>query len=122
MHANRPDVTDEELGIRAYRIKQAKAVERAMQLVRHGLADQWSSLTEEEIEELEWVLGEVWSFVTRQEWDELPFGHLGIRDIIKMLTLGSQMRRHVRPGSDVLREITAIIEEYKAQAEADAQL
>lgn len=105
----RQEVNDEDLGIRAFQVKRAKAVERATQLVRHGLGASWKELTEEEIEELEWVLGELWSYVSRQSWDELHFGLLTMRDIIKMLTLGSQLRRHARGSIEILREVEAII-------------
>jgi len=109
MYDRHPDVNDEDLGIRAFQIKRAKAVERAVQLVRHGLGPQWSELTAEEIEELEWLLGELWAYVARAHWDDLHFGRLTMRDIIKLLTLGSQMRRHARGNVDILHDIDAII-------------
>lgn len=103
------DVNEEELGIRAFQIKRAKAVERAVQLIRHALGAQWSDLTGDEIEELEWVLGELWAYVARPDWDGLRFGHLTMRDIIKILTFGSQMRRHARNNIEVLKDIHAVI-------------
>lgn len=105
----RPDVNDEDLGIRAFKVKRAKAVERAVQLIRHGLGPSWTEFTEDEIEELEWLLGELWAYVARAEWDELHFGLLSITDIIKMLTFGSQLRRHSRGSIEILRDVEAII-------------
>ncbi|NTU72181.1 MAG: hypothetical protein HGB10_10245 [Coriobacteriia bacterium] len=110
---DKPDHTDEDLGIRAFQVKRAKAVERAIQLVRHGLGESWKELTEEEIEELEWVLGELWSYVSRNDWDELHFGVLTMRDVIKMLTLSSQLRRHARGSIEILREVDEIIKAVK---------
>ena len=109
MYDKHPDVTDEDLGIRAFQIKRAKAVERAIQLIRHGLGQAWKDLTSEEIDELEWVLGELWSYVARAHWDDLRFGQVTTRDVIKMLTLGSQMRRHARNNIEILREVDAIV-------------
>lgn len=109
MYEQHPDVTDEDLGIRAFQIKKSKAVERAIQLIRHGLDQSWAELTGEEIEELEWALGELWSYVARAHWDDLHFGHLTLRDVIKILTLGSQMRRHARNNIEILREIDVIV-------------
>jgi ribosomal protein S13 len=109
MYDKHPDVTDEDLGIRAFQIKKAKAVERAIQLIRHGLGETWSELTAEEIEELEWVLGELWAYVARAHWDELHFGHVTLRDVIKILTIGSQLRRHARNNIELLREVDAIV-------------
>ena len=110
MYDKHPDVTDEDLGIRAFQIKKAKAVERAIQLVRHNLGKGWTDLTADEIEEFEWVLGEVWAYVARAHWEELRFGQLTLRDVIKILTLGSQLRRHARDNVDILREVDAIIQ------------
>jgi len=109
MYDKHPDVNDEDLGIRAFQIKRAKAVERAIQLIRHGLGTSWAELTAEEIEELEWVLGELWAYVARAHWDDLLFGHVTVRDVVKMLTLGSQMRRHARNNIEILREVDAIV-------------
>ncbi len=109
MYDKNRDVTDEDIGIRAFHIKKAKAVERAIERIRHGLGPSWSDLTEEEIEELEWVLGELWAYLARAQWDELNFGHLGLSAIIRILTLGSQMRRHARPSIEVLRDVEAIV-------------
>ena len=109
MYDKHPDVSDEDLGIRAFQIKRAKAVERAIQLIRHGMGSQWSELTAEEIEEFEWVLGELWSYVARSHWDELRFGQVTTREVIKILTLGSQMRRHARNNIEILREIDLIV-------------
>ena len=109
MCSKQRDVSDEDLGIRAFQIKKAKAVERAVQLIRHGLGQSWSELTAEEIEELEWVLGELWAYVARADWDSLHFGRLTLRDIIKILTLGSQLRRHARGDIEILHEVQAVI-------------
>ncbi len=110
MNSERPDVSEEELGVRAFKLQRAKAVERAVQHIRHSLGAGWSELTTEEIEELEWVLGEVWSYVARHDWSDMHFGRLTMRDVIKILTLGSQLRRHARGDVEILREVRAIID------------
>jgi len=109
MYDRHPDVTDEDLGIRAFKIRRQKAVERAIELLRHGLGKSWSELTSEEIEELEWVLGELWAYVARTHWEDMRFGHLTLRDVVKILTLGSQMRRHARNSIEILREVDDIV-------------
>ena len=103
------DVHDEDLGIRAFQIKRGKAVERAIQLIRHGLGAQWSELTAEEIEELEWILGELWAYLAHTVWDDLHFGRLGMRDVVKVLMFGSQLRRHARGSIEILKDVEALI-------------
>lgn len=105
----RPEVNDEDLGIRAFKLKRAKAVERAVQLIRHGLGASWSEFQENEIEELEWILGELWAYLAHTVWDELHFGLLSVTDIIKLLTFGSQLRRHSRGAIEILRDVEAVV-------------
>ncbi len=112
------DVSDEDLGIRAFKLKRAKAVERAVERLRHGLSESWKDLTNDEIEELEWVLGELWAYAARSDWDELHFGRLTMSDVIRILTLGSQLRRHSRPSVEVLREIEAVVRAEGASSTA----
>ena len=109
MYDRHPDVSDEEIGIRAFKVKRAKAVERAVQRLRHGMGASWQDLNDSEIEELEWVLGELWSYVHRNEWEELPFGRLGMGDVIRLLTLGSELRRHARPSTEILRDMDGVV-------------
>jgi hypothetical protein len=109
MMSERTDAHDEEIGIRAFQVKRAKAVERAVQLTRHGLGPLWKDLTTEEIEELEWVFGELWAYLAHSVWDELHFGRLTMRDVVKILMLGSQLRRHARASIEILHDVQAII-------------
>lgn len=110
MYQRQPRVSDEDIGIRAFKVKRAKAVERAIERLRHGLDTAWKDLTEEEIEELEWILGELWAYVSRPEWDAMRFGHMSMGDVVRMLTFGSQLRRHARPSTEILSDVHAIVE------------
>jgi len=121
MYDRHPDITDEEVGIRAFQIKRAKAVERAVERLRHSLGPQWKDLRSDEIEELEWIFGELWAYIARAEWDELHFGNLTMSDVIRILTLGSQMRRHARPSIEILQDVEVIVrKEEVAEEESEA--
>ncbi len=109
MCPQRPDVSDEDIGMRAFQIRKAKAVERAADYMRQGLKGQWSSLTSHEIEELEWTLGELWAYVARAEWDDLRFGRLSLADLREVIGLGRELRAHRRDAVTVLGEIGAIV-------------
>jgi len=107
--SKRPDVSDEDIGIRTVKIRQARAVEREIQRIRHGLGAEWSSFTEREIEELEWILGEMWSYVSHAEWDDLHFGRLSSGEVVKLLGYGSELRRHSRGAVEVLTDAAALV-------------
>jgi hypothetical protein len=113
MYDRRPDVSDEDLGIRAFHIKRAKAVERAIERLRHGLGPMWSELSDSEIEEIEWVLGELWTHMVRAEWEELAFGRLTMGDLVRIMSLGSELRRHARPSTDILRDVEEVVKSHQ---------
>ncbi len=108
MSMNR-DVTDEDIGMRAFQLRKAKAVERAVERLRYALKQDWPSLTSHEVEELEWVLGELWAYVARNEWDDLRFGRVSMADLHKILGLGRELRQHSRNAVEVLKEIDTLI-------------
>ena len=43
----RPEVTDEEIGIRTFQMRKARAVERAVERIRQGLKDEWAKQQDE---------------------------------------------------------------------------
>ncbi len=104
-----PDVTDEDIGMRAFQIRKAKAVERAIERLRRALAGEWASFTNAEIEELEWVLGEVWAYVSRDQWDKLHFGKLTVHDSRVILGYGRELRKHSRNAVDILKDVGDLV-------------
>jgi hypothetical protein len=107
--ANRPDVTDEDIGMRAFQLKKAQAVERATERLRAGLKGDWANLTTHEIEELEWVLGELWAYVARSEWTDLHFGKLTMHDVRTILRYGRELRKHSRNAVDILNDVAEVV-------------
>ncbi len=106
---NRPDVTDEDLGMRTFHLRKAKAVERAMDRLRQGLKAEWPQLNNSDIEELEWILGELWAYIARAQWDDLRFGHLAMHDLRNILLLGRELRKHSRNAVDILNDVAQVV-------------
>lgn len=106
---NRPDVTDEDIGMRTFQLKKTRAVERATERMRTGLKGEWANLTTQEIEELEWILGELWAYVARAEWMDLHFGKLTMHDVRTILKYGRELRKHSRNAVDVLTDVDAVV-------------
>ena len=109
MSTQRPDVSDEDIGMRTFQIRKARAVERAADRLRHGLGPEWSSFTEREIEELEWLLGEIWAYVSRSDWDDLHFGKITSGDVIKLLGFATELRKHSRDTVAILNDSAAVV-------------
>ena len=107
--SRRPDITDEEIGMRTFQLRKEKAEERALEKIRHGLGKNWASLTVPEIDVLGWVLGEVWAYVARREWDHLSFSSLDIEKVKKIIEIGSEIVNHKKVGTAGLEEIHVLI-------------
>jgi hypothetical protein len=114
MYDRQRDLSDEDIGIRAFKTKKAKAAERAVERIRRAQGDSWSSFTAEEIEELEWILGELWAYIAREDWDDLRFGRLSLQEVIRLLTYGSQLRRYARNSIDILRDVEGVVRKEDA--------
>ena len=109
----KPDITDEEIGMNAFRLKKAKAVERSIERVRQGLGKDWSTLSMAEYDLLKWALGEVWAYVARAKWDRIAFSSLTMVTVKKILDISQQIIKHEKPGTSGLEEIYDILEQLR---------
>jgi hypothetical protein len=111
MNNQRPDVTDEEIGMRTFQIRKAQAVERATERLRQGLGTEWAKFTGPEIEAIGYVLGELWAYIAHSEWDDLKFSTLSVTDTRRILNFARELVNHNRNSVDVLRDVHALIVE-----------
>jgi hypothetical protein len=105
----RPDVSDEEIGMRTFQIRKAQAVERAVERLRQGLGSEWAKFTAPEIEAVQYILGELWAYIAHTEWDDLKFSTLGITDVRRMLNFARELVNHRRNSVDVLVDLHELI-------------
>jgi hypothetical protein len=89
----RDHATDEEVGIRANLTAKDRAVQRATELMRHVLADEWAGLSDDDIELVGWALGELWAASPHGRWEKLRFGHVSADDFRRMLSLAKRLRQ-----------------------------
>jgi len=109
MDRNRPDVSDEEIGMRTFQIRKAQAVERATERMRQGLGAEWAKFTNTEIEAIGYALGELWAYVAHSEWDELHFSTLGVTDARRILNFARELVSHQRNSVEVLQDVYKLI-------------
>jgi hypothetical protein len=105
----RPDVTDEEIGMRQFQIRKARAIERAMERIRQGLKSEWAKFTPEEVDHLGWILGEVWAYVAHHDWDELHFSMLSVTDARRILNFSRELANHKRNSVDILQDVYTLV-------------
>jgi hypothetical protein len=109
MNGQRSDVTDEEIGMRTFQLRKARAVERATDRMRRGLGKEWSTLSGPEIEAIGYVLGELWAYIAHSEWDDLRFSTLSIDDARRILDFARELVGHKRNSVEVLMDVHAMI-------------
>jgi hypothetical protein len=110
MDNRRPEINDEEIGMRTFQLRKARAVERAMERLRGGMKADWALLSHAEIEALSWVFGEVWAYVARAEWEELHFSKLKYPDVRTLLGYAKEIAKHTRDSVTVLTDAFHLIE------------
>lgn len=109
MDNKRPEVNDEEIGMRTFQLRKARAVERAMERLRQGMKADWALLSHGEIEALSWIFGEVWAYEARADWEELHFSKLKYADIRQILGYAKEIANHTRNSVDVLTDTYEVV-------------
>lgn len=109
MGNQRPDVSDEEIGMRTFQMRKARAIERAMERLRKGLDLEWAKFSNAEIEALGYIFGELWAYVAHDEWDRLRFSTLDTTDVRRLLNLARELVNHRRNSVDILQDANTVI-------------
>lgn len=106
---NRPDLTDEDIGMRAFQIRKAKAVERAIERLRQGIRSSWDMFTQRDLADLSWMIGELWAFEKRADWDDLHFSKLTAEDALEIIKTARELREDPRNTVETLERVGDII-------------
>jgi len=76
-----PDVARGEIGRRVFQLKKEKSVEEAMAIIRNSIAQEWRSLSEEDIQYIRRMLGDLWVYIDRTTWEQYSFSMLTCHDV-----------------------------------------
>jgi hypothetical protein len=111
---NRPDVRDEDIGMRAFEMRKAKAVERAIDRIRQGIRTDWAAYTQRDLNDLDWMLGELWAYEKRADWEDLKFSKLTFEDVTHIITTARGLRENPHNTVETLEAVGDIIRERSA--------
>ena len=89
-----PEMTNEALGMRMHEVNRQRAVERAVERLRHGLKADWHYLSQDDITNLRWLFGELWATLTHAEWDEMHFSKVSFEATRRLVSIADRLRRH----------------------------
>ena len=84
--------TDDTLGRRLFQVQKEKAVEDALEKIRHTTGTEWNSVSSPDAETLKEILGEVWTSIDRHRWGTYSFSKLSINDIRSLISIGKTVK------------------------------
>lgn len=102
-------INDEEIGIKSYHIKRQTAVERATEKARRSIPDPWKELSQNDLETLNWILGQVWAFSGRRQWDDVSFSSMTLPALVKIIQIGDQIMHGEKEGRDGFEEVLVVL-------------
>ncbi len=105
----KPDITDEDVGIQAFKLRKEKAVERAMEKIRRSLSRSFLQFTQEDLQNLEWALGECWTMIGFHEWDNIAFSSLKPEEISKIISITRDIFKDRIKGKTGIEKIRSIL-------------
>ncbi len=106
-------INEEGLGQRNFQLRKERAVERAIEKMRHRLGEKWQELASEDIDVLMWALGETWAMMSYNSWDETCFSCITTNGVNKIIEIGRDARDHKKPGPASFEEIHQLLESQK---------
>lgn len=104
-----PDTTEDNLGRRLFQVQKEKAVEDALDKIRHGVGAEWNSVFMPDSALLKYVLGEVWTSIDRHRWATYSFSKLSKEDVYGLIHLGKKMKAGYSVTEDQIRELDTIL-------------
>ncbi|MHB0976419.1 MAG: hypothetical protein ACYC1U_04395 [Candidatus Aquicultorales bacterium] len=104
------DVNDEDIGMRTFRIRKERAVERAIEKIRFNLGDEWMKITQPDEEILEWALGETWAMMGHSDWEHIGFSMMNYRTVQEIVLLAREVIEQKKPGTRAIDQIHKILD------------
>ncbi len=103
------DTTEDNLGRRLFQVQKEKAVEDALDKIRHRVGAEWNSVSMPDSALLKYVLGEVWTSIDRHRWATYSFSKLSINDIRSLITIGKTVKARPPLTNDLLKLLDNIL-------------
>ncbi len=113
----KPDITDEDIGIKAFHLRKERAAERAVERLRAGLGRSFAALTADDMEVLVWTLGETWALQGFYDWEAIKFSTISFDDVDAIIVTGREIIAHRIKGKDGFDSILAILDRYRVTAQ-----
>lgn len=101
--------TDDTLGRRLFQIQKEKAVEDALEKIRHGMGREWDSFSPSDSEVLKEILGDCWTSIDRNRWGTYSFSKLSKHDVNSLITIGKEVKAKPPLSNNLLKSLDNIL-------------
>jgi hypothetical protein len=101
--------TEDNLGRRRFLLHRDKAVEHAIERIRHAHQAGWDTLSAEERNGLKSALAEIWENCGHERWQQYCFSTLTKADLQTLVTLVNTMREQHQQFRDAREAVEAIL-------------
>jgi hypothetical protein len=100
---------EDNLGRRRFLLHRDKAVEHALERIRHAPHAGWATFSPEELSGLKGALTEIWENCGHERWQRYCFSTLTKPDILKLISLVNEMRELHHHGCSSNDAVEAIL-------------
>jgi hypothetical protein len=101
--------TEDNLGRRRYLLHRDKAVEHALERIRHAPGAEWETLAPHEHAELKAALTDIWENCGHERWQQYCFSTLTKGDLLKLIALVSNAKGRHAHSCESREEIEEIL-------------
>lgn len=107
-----PDVARGEIGRRVFQLKKEKSVEEALAIIRNSNADDWRSLSEEDIGHIRRMLGDLWVYIDRTTWEHYSFSTLKCHEIGIIIRTGRAVSKGKLQEKAAVEEVARLLSSH----------
>jgi hypothetical protein len=87
-----PDVSADERGRRRFQIQKERAVEAAVTKIRQKQGPDWTAFSVQDIQTLQYILGEAWVSIKRSVWEQYAFTRLSRDELRDIIRIGNEVK------------------------------
>jgi hypothetical protein len=101
--------TEDNLGRRRFLLHRDKAVEHALERIRHADEAEWETLSAEQRTRLKEFLTELWIDTPRERWDQFCFSTLTKPHLLHLISLWNDWAEHHRLTAESRKTLDEIL-------------
>ncbi len=92
-----------------------RQAEKAISKIQKNLKTEWQLFSHTDMRILKSLLGESWVYLDQKSWDSFPFHELSRPDVVKLVEIGTALRRKEISGHVAASQVEEILKRVTNQ-------